>query len=75
MDNSQIGFNQFSIDNNRETYNSIPVVYCKHCLSLAIRTSGDYDYCDECGNTETEEALIEEWEELYEQKYKEKYLK
>lgn len=75
MNNSQIGINQFSIDNNREVYNSIPVVYCKHCLSLAIRISGDYNYCDKCGTTETEEALIEDWEDLYEQKYKEKYLK
>ena len=58
----------------KEEYNNIPVVYCKHCLSLAIRNSDGIDYCDKCGGTETGEAHIHEWEKMYGQKYGGNYL-
>lgn len=32
-----------------EDYNSIPVTYCKNCLSLKILILEDnIDYCDDC---------------------------
>lgn len=61
--------------NNKEVFNEEPVVYCKHCLSLAIRNSGDTDYCDKCGGTDIESTNIIEWEELYKQKYGKNFLK
>lgn len=70
MDNS----NTESHSNN---YNAIPVLYCKHCLSLKVRNipvMEDSDYCDDCGATDIGECLIEEWETLYKNKYGHKYL-
>lgn len=58
----------------KEYYNDIPVTYCKHCLSLAVTTSGDIEFCEKCGSTSTEEASIEKWEELYQLKYGHKYI-
>jgi hypothetical protein len=29
----------------------------------------DSDYCDECGSTEIEQASIEDWQEMYKNKY------
>lgn len=61
-------------------YNEIPVVFCKHCLSLDIKVidsdlNTDYiDYCDKCGSTDIDSADIYTWEKLYEEKYNEKYL-
>lgn len=59
---------------SKEQYNKEPVVFCKHCLSLKVRISGNLDYCDDCGCTELGETDIHHWEELYEQKYGIKYL-
>lgn len=58
-----------NFDNGK--YNSIPVFYCKNCLSLRIRgiEDEDSDYCDECGSTDIGTMLIEDWEKLYEEKY------
>lgn len=56
-------------------YDSIPVVFCKHCLSLRIRDLDGQDYCDECGNTDTKEASIFDWEEYYKLKYGHKFIK
>ena len=58
-------------------YNSIPVLYCKHCLSLKIRNilvMGDSDYCDDYSHTDIRECLINEWEELYVERFGHKYL-
>lgn len=58
-------------------YNAIPVLYCKNCLSLRIRdilALEDSDYCDDCGSPDIGECSIEEWETLYESRYKHKYL-
>jgi len=32
------------------------------------------DYCDECGSTEIAVSTIDEWESLYKEKYKHKYV-
>ncbi len=62
------------IDNTRDlshiNYDDEPVVYCKHCLSLAVRILDDnVDYCDICGSTDTESADITSWEMMYKDKY------
>ena len=62
---------------NQSDYNKEPVFFCKHCLSLKIRYVSwlkDSNYCDECGSTETEQASIEEWQELYKKKYGHNFL-
>lgn len=60
------------MENSKESkqleYNSIPVHYCKHCLSLRIKgleSTEEFDYCDECGSLDIGQCSIEEWEELY----------
>ena len=51
-------------------YNSIPVVYCKECLSLKIRILDEnLDHCDECGSTETEQTDIQSWLKMYKNRY------
>lgn len=62
---------------NKETYNSIPVHYCRECLSLKIEGipgTEDLDYCADCSSTDTDITSIEEWEKMYEQMYGHKYL-
>lgn len=57
----------------KETYNSIPVYYCKDCGSLRIMTMGDTeddDYCDNCGSTTIGKASIDVWIDLQETKFK-----
>lgn len=55
---------------SKEDYNSIPVAYCKNCLSLRIRVlTEDIDYCDKCGSTEIDSTHIESWKEMYKNKY------
>lgn len=58
-------------------YNNIPVLYCKHCLSIRVRDipmMENSDFCDKCGSTDIEETSIENWEELYKSRYGHKYL-
>ena len=55
-------------------YNSVPVKYCKSCLSLRIMSFDGMDYCDRCGDTDIEENTVEEWEKLYSAKYGDKFL-
>ena len=53
-------------------YNNEPVFYCKHCLSLDVRyvlDMKDSEYCDDCGSTDIAECSIEEWENLYRNKF------
>ena len=53
-----------------EDYNSVPVYYCKNCLSLKIRVLGEYsEYCDDCGSTDIETTDIESWRKMYKEKY------
>lgn len=56
-------------------YDSIPVYYCKHCLSLNIKDIAGEVFCDECGNTNIVEDNIFDWEDKYEIKYGHKYIK
>ena len=66
------------IDNSVNSYNDEPVYYCKNCLSLCIKTvavDSDLDYCNDCGSTDIATAHIEEWKELYKQRYGFDYLK
>lgn len=65
------------MDSTQEQYNDIPVFYCKHCLSIKIKTvleDSDLDYCDECGSTDIEQAHIGDWEKLYKERYGFNYL-
>jgi hypothetical protein len=57
-------------------YDDEPVFYCKHCLSLNIKSAGlpDLLYCDKCSNTDIGEVDIEEWEKLHKEKYGFNYL-
>lgn len=60
-----------------EEYNDIPVHYCKGCLSLKIKTVMEglnLDYCDECGSTDIGQLHIEEWRNLYRDRYGFDYL-
>lgn len=60
-----------------EEYNSIPVLYCKKCLSLKVMNlvgMEDFDYCDECGSTDIEQTDIETWRNLYKERYGFDYL-
>jgi hypothetical protein len=55
-------------------YNKEPVFYCKHCLSLKIRSVSGMDYCDSCSATDIEQCNIEDWENMYKHKYGHKFL-
>lgn len=60
-----------------EEYNEIPVYYCRDCLSLkvgSVHTYDTLDYCMDCGSTNVEVTNIHDWESLYENKYKHKFL-
>lgn len=61
-------------------YDSIPVMYCKTCLSLKVKSMDEehdedfLEYCDDCGGTDIGETDIHTWEKMYEQKYKKNFL-
>lgn len=64
----------------KEDYNNVPVTYCKTCGSLHIKTvefdngQEPLDYCVTCSNTDLGTAHIEEWEDIYKDKYGHKFL-
>lgn len=61
----------------KDVYNSIPVYYCKQCLSLRIKDVPgikDTEFCDSCNSTNVETTDIETWEKLYEARYGHRYL-
>lgn len=60
---------------NNTHYNDEPVLFCKHCLSLNIQSTGNIDFCDKCGSTDILETDIKSWERLYKEKYNEEHLK
>lgn len=63
--------------NSTNEYNDEPVLYCKSCLSLRIKTvvAGlNLDYCDVCGSTEIDQTHISNWEELHRKTYGFDYL-
>jgi len=61
-------------------YNNVPVTYCKTCGSLHIKTvefdngQEPLDYCVTCSNTDLGTAHVEEWEDIYKDKYGHKFL-
>ena len=64
-------------ENKREAYNNEPVFYCKHCLSLKVKSvpgMEELDYCDDCGATAIAQTDIETWRQLYRQKFGFDYL-
>lgn len=66
-----------------EKYNNEKVHYCKTCLSLGLKTTeipqdGEMTgitYCISCGNTDIDSTHISEWEDIYAEKYGDKFLK
>ena len=67
-------------EESKVDYNAIPVFYCKHCLSLNIKTVDEsidteyLDFCADCGSTEIGQTDIHTWEKMYEQKYGKNFL-
>lgn len=60
---------------NKDYYDSIPVAYCKNCLSLKImRLNDSLDYCDECGSTDIELSDIVSWEDIHKQRYHKSFI-
>lgn len=62
---------------DKEIFNQEPVFYCKHCLSLKIKSvpsMKDLDYCDECGATAIAQTNIRTWEQMYKDKHGFNYL-
>lgn len=60
------------MNNSKQEYNEEPVFYCKNCLSLKIKTvqvDSNLDYCDECGSTDIAQTSIEEWRNIYKNRY------
>jgi Zn finger protein HypA/HybF involved in hydrogenase expression len=60
------------MNNSKQEYNEEPVFYCKNCLSLKIKTvqvDSNLDYCDECGSTDIAQTNIEEWRNIYKNRY------
>lgn len=55
-------------------YDNIPVIYCKHCLSIKIMDIDNTDFCDDCGCTDTSITDIFTWEKMYKEKYGKSYL-
>lgn len=61
-------------DHNND-YDSEPVIFCSRCYSLKIKHDDgmDSDYCADCGCFDVQEAPLEEWEKLYEKRYRHKF--
>lgn len=65
------------MSDTKDSFNEVPVHYCRNCLSLKIKTvivDSDLDFCDDCGSTDIEVAHIDNWEKMYEQRYGFNYL-
>lgn len=62
------------MEEEKINYNDIPVVFCKHCLSLRVESLDGIDYCGDCGSSETGSTHISEWERMYEYRYGRNYL-
>ena len=65
------------MEDKQNQYNEEPVFYCKSCLSLKIRdvpSMENSEFCDECSSTDIGQCSIEEWEEMYINRYGHRYL-
>ena len=63
-------------DNNNE-FNNEPVFFCKHCLSLKIKSvpgMEGLDYCDKCGATDIDKTDIYTWGQMYRKRFGFDYL-
>lgn len=61
------------MDNNGNDDND--VYYCSHCLSLNIKAvMPGISYCKECNCGDILKTDFDEWEQLYQRKYGEKFL-
>ena len=61
----------------KEIYDSIPVFYCKQCLSLRVKDVQGItgtEFCEDCNSTNVDKTDIHTWEKLYETRYGHKYL-
>lgn len=54
------------------SYDLEPVYYCRHCLSLLVKTVEGIDYCGKCGSADIETTDIFTWQRMYERKYHKK---
>lgn len=66
-----------AMEDKQNQYNEEPVFYCKSCLSLKIRdvpSMENSEFCDECSSTDIGQCSIEEWEEMYINRYGHRYL-
>lgn len=57
-------------------YDEEPVIYCASCYSINIRHDRDInlDYCGECGCTNLKTTNIYNWEKLFKDRYKHKFI-
>ena len=55
----------------KDDYDSEPVRYCARCYSLKVKYEEalDSECCAECGSTDIQESLIEDWEKKYVRRY------
>lgn len=52
-------------------YDEEPVFYCKDCLSLNIVTMDKtYDYCAKCGSSHVGVDFVQNWVQMYKDKYR-----
>lgn len=58
-----------------EAYKTQKMCYCRSCLSLHIIKGSIVDYCEKCSSADIGEATLEEYDILYEKKYKRKFFK
>ena len=65
---------------SKDISNNEPITFCKTCLSIHIKTvkfedtDQAVDYCVACSNTDLETTHISEWEDMYEERYGERFL-
>ena len=68
------------MEGDKVDYNREPVFYCRHCLSLRVKSMDEehdtefLDYCDDCGSTDIGQAKIHDWEDMYRKKYGKDFL-
>ena len=68
------------MEEEKVDYNREPVFYCRHCLSLKVKSMDEehdtefLDYCDDCGSTDIGQAYIHDWEDMYRKKYGKDFL-
>lgn len=63
------------LQEEEEAYKNQKMVYCRSCLSLHIKIGRIVDYCENCGSADLGEATLEEYDLLYEKKYRKKFFK